>query len=303
MSFSSDVKNELVNIDIKSRHCAIAELSAIIPICLRYDNDICFLQTENSFVAKRLERLLRVTFSFNIESTVYKKENTAYKKQYNFFTENAEDMQKLLLSTGSGSKSFSSLIVSSVCCKRAYVRGAFIVSGSLSNPEKSYHAEFLTPYPRYAESILTILDGFKLKPKSLIRGGKYITYLKDSEQISNLLNIAEAHEALMELENIRILKEMLNDINRVVNFTTANLDKTVSASAKQVLDIECIVKARGMSYLPKPLQDIARLRLLNNHATLKEIGQMLNPEVSKSGVNHRFKKISEIAETLRGGFN
>jgi len=180
--------------------------------------------------------------------------------------------------------------------KRAYVRKSFVAWGSCSDPEKTYHMEFNLPNEQETAKLCKILRSFKIKVK---RRSNNLVYLKEAENIVTALNIIGAHRAMMAFENVRILKEINNQVNRQVNFETANLGKTVSAAVHQLEDIKLIESKAGLEVLPEPLLAVARLRLTNQDATLKEIGQMLDIPIGKSGVNHRLRKISAIAQELR----
>ena len=190
-------------------------------------------------------------------------------------------------------------LVQAVCCKRAYIRGAFIAAGSMSDPSKSYHFEIVCSTERKAEFIQAILTGFSFDARIVQRKKYYVVYIKEGEQIVDLLNIMMAHRALLNLENVRILKEVRNSVNRQVNCETANLNRTVSAAVKQLDDINYIRDTVGLDSLSESLMEIAVLRAENTEVSLKELGQMLTPPVGKSGVNHRLRKISEIADELR----
>jgi DNA-binding protein WhiA len=187
------------------------------------------------------------------------------------------------------------------CCKRAYLRGAFLASGSMSHPEKSYHIELVCTTQAKAKQLRALINGFGLESKVILRKRSYVVYLKEGAQIVDLLNIMEAPVALMEMENVRILKEMRNSVNRQVNCETANLNKTVSAAVKQIEDIAYIEQTVGLAKLPNGLREIAEIRLANPNASLKELGDMLSEPLGKSGVNHRLRKLGEIAEELREG--
>jgi hypothetical protein len=191
------------------------------------------------------------------------------------------------------------LIIQSTCCKRAYIRGAFLGGGSLSDPEKTYHLEFVNPNKAHSIALQELINSFGMDAKIVQRKRYYVVYLKEGSQIVDLLNIMEAHIALMDLENVRILKEMRNNVNRIVNCETANINKTVSASVKQLEDIHYIEESVGLEQLPGPLEEIASIRIQYPSASLKELGTYLDPPVGKSGVNHRLRKISAIAEKLR----
>ncbi|MDD5945827.1 MAG: DNA-binding protein WhiA [Clostridia bacterium] len=312
MSFSSNVKSELSHHFGNARHCNIAEVAAILNMCGHIaficDKFCVKIQTENPAAARKYFTLLKKTF--NIDSEVLTRRNSQLKKNmvYMLFINNDEQARKMLQACGllhyaAGEvrieRRIDELVVNSVCCKRAYIRGAFLASGSISDPEKMYHLEFACSDEDYSESLKELINSFGLDAKTVKRKEHYIVYLKEGEQIVDLLNIMEAHKALMDLENIRILKDMRNNVNRKVNCETANLSKTVSAAVRQTEDIELILERMDLSQLPQSLSDIARLRLEYPDASLKELGQLLSPPVGKSGVNHRLRKLADIADSLR----
>lgn len=173
-------------------------------------------------------------------------------------------------------------------------------AGSMSDPEKSYHFEIVCTTEKKAEQLMEIINSFDIDAKIVSRKKNYVVYVKEGAQIVDMLNIMEAHVALMNLENVRILKEMRNSVNRQVNCETANINKTVNAAVKQIEDINYIQETVGLESLPENLQEIAEVRLKYPEAALKELGTFLEPPVGKSGVNHRLRKICEIAETMRG---
>ena len=183
--------------------------------------------------------------------------------------------------------------------KKAYLRGAFLGGGSISDPEKNYHMEFVTNNEDYANSLRDLINSFGLNSKIVARKNSFVVYLKESEQISDLLSMIGAYQALLSLQSTKIVKEMRNNVNRIVNCETANLSKTVNAAVRQVENIKLIQNKIGISSLPENLQEIALLRVENEDMSLKELGEMLNPPISKSGVNHRLKKIEQIANDLK----
>ena len=189
------------------------------------------------------------------------------------------------------------------CCKRSYLRGAFLAGGSVNNPEtSSYHLEISSLYKEHNDSLCELMNSFGLKSKTLERKKGFITYLKEAEKISEFLNIIGGHNALLKFEDIRIVRDMRNSVNRLVNCETANLNKTISASLRQVENIRYIENTVGLDILPDKLREIARLRVEYQDVTLKELGEMVSSDkISKSGINHRLRKIDEIAEKLRAG--
>lgn len=183
--------------------------------------------------------------------------------------------------------------------KRSMIREAFLQSGSISDPEKFYHFEIVFLELQEAEKIKSLMEDFGLDGKIVERKGHFVVYLKEGSQIADMLRVMEAPLALMEFENIRIVKEMRNSINRQVNCEAANLGKTISAAVKQVEDIKFICSNVGLDNLPESLAETARKRLEYPEATLKELGELMDPPLGKSGVNHRLKKLSVLAEDLR----
>ena len=312
LTFSGKVKEELSRQWNGEKHCQIAEIAAIISMCGKVtidsrDRYAVKVRTENISVARKCFTLFKKTFNIEAESLVTmnkSKGNITYTvviKQH----ENAMKVlqaAQLVDSDGEVSEEFSTsrnLIVHKSCCKRAFLRGAFLASGSMSHPEKSYHIEMVCASKAKAEQIQKLINSFGLDAKVILRKNSYVVYLKEGAQIVDLLNIMEAPIALMEMENVRILKEMRNSVNRKVNCETANINKTVSAAAKQAEDIRLIQKEIGLNKLPEGLQEIAELRLTYPDASLKELGEMLTEPLGKSGVNHRLRKLSELAEDIR----
>jgi len=269
----------------------LAELAAFIHVAGQINGDCITLHSEHAIVARKYVQLLYDIFQ--IESEI-KNDRHLY-----FVTVNGSiQINRVLKAT------HNTRVAMGQCCKRAYIRGVFIAAGTMSDPVKTYHLEFSmslrTEIPLgMAQEIFDMLCTFGLRPKIMQRKAYTIVYLKEAENIVDLLNIMEAHKSLLQLENVRILKEMRNSVNRKVNFETANLSKTVNAAVQQVEDIQYIAEHVGLGFLSGPLEEVARLRLSYDAASLKEIGAMLSPPVGKSGVNHRLRKISEIAEKLK----
>lgn len=294
MSFSSEIKDELVTNYAKARHCDLAELSALVRMSgtggfFEEKRGTCILHfhTENIAVARKCFTLIEKTF--NIRTDILIRRNPATGNTGYFLR--CEGIELLAAKNA---------IVQSSCCKRAYIRGSFIASGSMSEPSKSYHLEIVCSTEMRAVFVRDMINSFGLDSKIVQRKKTFVVYLKDGSQIVDVLNIMEAHNALMELENVRILKEMRNSVNRQVNCETANINKTVSAAVKQIEDINYIREVIGLEHLPEALKDVALTRLAYPEAPLKELGDLLAVPVGKSGVNHRLRKLSEMADRLRG---
>ena len=311
MSFSGMVKEELSRQIGTARHCRIAELAALIGFCGRLEHfpqgEKLKLQTENETVARKCFTLLQKTF--NIEKEISVRENSHLKrvKVYVLEISDPEEIREILQATKliADSKFCDTLILQDMlvvqqsCCKRAYIRGAFLASGSISDPENGYHFEIVYPDERKAQQLQTIIRSFSVDAKIVQRKKSYVVYVKEGAQIVDMLAVMEANVALMDLENIRILKEMRNSVNRKVNCETANINKTVNAAVKQMEDIKLIQQVMGFEQLSDGLAQIAELRMQYPEATLKELGMMLSPQVGKSGVNHRLRKLSALADELR----
>ncbi len=304
MSFSTEIKKELCNHFGNGRHCCIAEIAAIINTCgTSASPEMINIHTENAFVAKKFFKLIKTTFNVTCGISVKTGKQFRKNRVYNVYIREPEDVKRILSAAGfleSSTKRINPLVVKSACCKRAYIRGAFISGGSLNNPEKNYHLEISCTSASISRELNELILFFNIKARTILRKHTNVVYLKDGEGIVSLLNVMEAHTSLMNLENVRILKDMRNSVNRIVNCETANINKTVSAAVKQIEDIEYISQTKGLGYLSSQYEEVARLRLKFPEASLKDLGSMLTPPVGKSGVNHRLRKICQIAETLRG---
>lgn len=287
MSFSKRVKEELSGLWSNHKHCRNAELVALFHYggqIGRVESDAYTLgfHSENEEVLKKGFTLLSKAFNINMDKNLSESELFAFLEQVNKVEE--ETLEN---------------ITKKNCCKRAFIRGAFMAVGSMSDPEKGYHLEFVCEEEEQAKLLHNIIASFGIDTKIVERKEHYIVYMKEGTAIVDLLNVMEAHISLMELENLRILKEMRNSINRRVNCETANINKTVSAATKQVEDIRYIEAKKGLNSLPDSLYEMAIVRLEHPDAALKELGELLVPPVGKSGVNHRLRKISEYADRLR----
>ncbi|MBU5485172.1 DNA-binding protein WhiA [Clostridium sp. MSJ-11] len=313
MSFSAKVKNEVCRYTNLTREEALAQLSAI----MRVSGTLIFsgnkqlglkITTENPAIARLVFKILKEYF--NIHTKIMVKKSNSFKKNNVYIIVIGEDIdvkeflkETEVLKGEEGilvlNYDISSNMIKDDKTRRAYIRGAFLGGGSISNPEKTYHLEFVTNNSNYADNLSKVINTYGLNAKVIQRKNSYIVYLKEGEQIIDLLNIIGAHSSLLELENVRIMKEMRNNVNRLVNCETANLSKTVNAAVRQAESIKLIQQEIGLKRLPQNLREIAELRLKFPDESLKELGEMLNPPVGKSGVNHRLRKIEKIAEELR----
>lgn len=314
MSFSSKTKNELSRIPLENKCCSMAELSALIRMngtiqISGLKNINLKFTTENAAIARRIFSLLKTVYKIDIEVMV--RRNTQLKKNNSYLILiNSDDISKKVLKDAGFITDKNTVfypnykiprkLIKDRCCKRAYIRGAFLGGGSISNPEKAYHLEFVTSNEVHSRELSNLINSFGLNSKIVLRKEYYVVYIKESEQIVDLLNIVGAHQSLLKLEDIRVLKDIRNNINRLVNCETANLSKTINASMRQVQNINKIKNTIGLEKLSANLREVAILRLEYKDASLKELGDMLNPPVSKSGVNHRLRRIEKIASELKG---
>ncbi|MEE1312912.1 MAG: DNA-binding protein WhiA [Lachnospiraceae bacterium] len=313
MSFSSEVKEELSKHIGSARHCKIAELAAFISFCgkvvIDEDNHYSlYIHTENTVVAKKCFTLMKEAFDIHPSLVISKNVSLKKNRVYKIMIDNHEECV-VILQAIKILDSFENLeekvniinhiILQNTCCKRAFIRGAFLSSGSISAPDKNYHFEVVCLDFDKAKQLMGILNSFDLDSKIVRRKKYYVVYIKEGAKIVDVLNVMEAHVSLMKLENVRILKEVKNRVNRQVNCEAANIHKTVSAAMRQIKDIQFLIDHKAFNELPKNLRDIASLRLEYPEASLKKLGDMLDPPVGKSGVNHRLRKISNIAQDLR----
>ena len=309
MSFSGEIKEELLFVSGTALHCRMAELAACFQFCGRVKHEenghfsIRF-QTENKIVARKCFTLLKKTFKIEADVTVRRNSVQSGGMIYLLDVMHPKMVRRvteaLKVTEQRESGQTSGLLVKSSCCKRAFLRGAYLAAGSMSDPNKSYHVEIVCPSEVQANQIMKMLQDFGLDAKTVLRKKYYVVYMKEGENIADFLNIIEAHKALMEFENTRILKGVRNMVNRKVNCDAANINKTVSAAARQVEDIKLIQSVCGLEKLPDNLREMAYVRLENPEVPLGELGKLLDPPVGKSGVNHRLRKIGEFAKDLRG---
>ncbi len=291
--------------------CSKAELAALIRmngvISIRNMRITLDIQTENAAIARRMYTLLKSNYDVHVELLVRKK--MRLKKNNVYVARISKDARKILESlhivddTFAFTREISNELIKNECCKRAYLRGAFLAGGSVNHPEtSSYHLEIFSLYEEHNRSLCNLINHFHLSAKMIERKKGFILYLKESEKISEFLNVIGAHQALLRFEDVRIMKDMRNSVNRLVNCETANLNKTVGAAMRQVENIRFIKREVGLETLPDKLQEIAQLRIDHQDVTLKELGEMVESgKVSKSGVNHRLRKIDEFANKLRAG--
>ena len=296
MSFSTKVKEELAKRNDLPRHCRIAEIAAIAAFCGNTEEGRLFFKSENISVINALKELIGKTFGRLFETEDGKRLDLDRDTSDNIlmsikWKKAGDDEPKKIFSSG--------LILKNDCCKRAFLKGAFLCSGSVNDPNGAYHLEIVCKTKEDADRICEMMKGFDLDVKSIERKGNTVVYLKEGANITDALNIFGAYVSQMDFYNVMILKAMRNDVNRKVNCETANLNKTVETAVKQIKDIEFVKETAGLEALNDKLKSVAVLRIDYPEASLRDLGEMLDPPLGKSGVNHRLKTISEFADNLR----
>ena len=313
MSFSGMVKEELAKKVDPARHCVLAELATVLESCGHLETReegraVLRVYSENEAIVRKCFTLLKK--AYNIETVVLNTEPVRPKRGLVYLIELDDPavVPEILGGTklcedraSEGLKLMqNAVLLQRECCKRAYIRGSFLASGSISDPNKGYHFEIVCQDEERAERLQSLIRSFHIDAKTVLRKKSYVVYVKEGAQIVDMLALMGAGIALMDLENVRILKEMRNSVNRKVNCETANINKTVLAAVRQMEDIRLIEKTVGFQSLSDELAEAAALRLQFPDATLKELGTMMDPPIGKSGINHRFRKLSAIAQKLRG---
>ncbi|MFJ8236710.1 DNA-binding protein WhiA [Ureibacillus sp. NPDC094379] len=310
MSFASETKKELTQVEAED-DCLKAEVSALIQMngSLSFTNRQLSIdvQTENAAIARRLYTIVKKLYPYNVELLVRKK--MRLKKNNVYICRVRDGARELLTDLEIISEDFQfdhtipNVLLAKKSQIRAYLRGAFLAGGSVNNPEtSSYHLEIYSLYKEHGEALANLMNKFQLNAKTIERKKGYVTYLKEAEKISDFLGLVGAFQAMLKFEDVRIVRDMRNSVNRIVNCETANLNKTIGAALRQVENIRFIENTIGLDQLPEKLREIARLRVEYQDVTLKELGEMVSTGVvSKSGVNHRLRKIDEIANSLRNG--
>ena len=309
VSYASDVKKELTSLPVHPEH-AKAELAAFLRmngVLSLHDHQFSLdITTENPAIARRIFSLIKT--AYGIEPLLIVSKKMKLKKNYQYLVRLQKQVHEILtdleifdnnngLITGIPEK-----IMFSEQRAMSYLRGAFLASGSVNNPETSrYHLEIYSLYEDHNQDLLKLMNNFfYLNAKETRRRSGYIVYLKEAEKIGDFLHIVGAVNAMLAFEDLRIMRDMRNSVNRLVNCDTANLKKTANAAAKQVEDIQLIEEKFGLENLPEKLTVLARFRLTHPELSLKEVAaQVPDGPISKSGVNHRFQKIREIAKQLK----
>ncbi len=313
MSFSMDTKNELAHVTPEKKCCMLAEIAGFIRMCgsIRLIGGGKFrivTATENPAAARHYKKMIKDYFGVDTALEVGQG-NTLKKGHVYLLTIGPEELsEQILRETGilmikEGMNYISDGIyeglIKTKCCRKAYLRGIFLASGTITDPEKAYHIEFNCSSQILANDVKKLINSFvDLHAKILVRKKNYAVYVKEAEQILDILAIMGAHTQIFAFEDVRITKEIRNKANRINNCDNANIDKTLKAAEKQLCWIRKIQETRGLRFLPDKLYQAALLRLDHPEATLQELADMMEPPMKKSGLNNRFRKIEELANKL-----
>ena len=294
LSFASEIKREICNVPLKAPCCSVAELAGVICYGAIEKNNILYVKTEASFVAKRIYKLVKECL--DIKCTVTKSGNS--RKTYRVEIATGAYVEKVYKKLGIENQNIKPDIIDKFCCKKAFLRGAFLVAGSCNDPQKSYHLEISVSKDRNADLLINLFAGIDMNAKILLRRNNKVVYLKNSDNITDTVGYMGATNSMIEIQRVKIYKVFKNNIIRTVNFESANINKTAVNAAQQREVIKKIAEKRGLDSLEASLKELALLRL-EHECSLKELGEMMSKPLSKSGVNHKFKKLEEIAQSIK----
>ncbi len=291
MSFALQIKNELCENGLGKGCCMKAELAAFFLFGARLQEGSMKVVTEHAVVAQRLLMLLQKVFGVHAKVEVRHHAVTTYHLTAD------RDMDRMLEELGIGEPfRIGYHLLREECCMKAFLRGAFFCCGSVTNPEKNYHLEFVTFRKQLSQDFVAFLEELGIEAKVIVRKSNYVIYIKSGEIIGSLLILMGASGGLMDFENVRILKELNNLSNRATNCDLANMDRMLKAAEKQLAAIHKVLEHHPD--LPKELKEFCQVRLENPDASLEQLGRLMNPSISKSGVNHRMRKIMKLAEEM-----
>lgn len=313
-SFSSEVKNELARTVSEQNCCHMAELASLMrmggAMLIGGNSNLGInFTTENAAVARKVLTLIKRGFNLKTEIVVTRGRRLKKSNSYQVKVVPSPAVTGLLSTLGiirgdniNAGREDTDILRKS-CCRRAYLRGAFLGGGSVNKPEGDYHLEMVTGNFDFSQTLVRLMKYFNLPVRLTDRKNDYVVYMKDGDGITSFLRIIGAHNALMNFENVRVVKDMRNQVNRLVNCETANLQKTVNAAVRQVERIKLIAQAIGLDKLPRTLREAAEVRLAYPEATLQELVDAMDGRVGKSGINHRLRKLEQLALELEQGGN
>jgi DNA-binding protein WhiA len=296
MTFSAGVKKELSSLEILSPCCRHAEAYGMLITGRAFSTSAVSLSTENSDVARLYSQLIQS------ECKVKTDPPEIHGKKIIVACKKAADRRKILDAFGhlpaEPTLRINRANIQNDCCFQAFLRGAFLSCGAVTEPEKNYHLEFVIPYLKLSDDFFFLMDELSLCPKRTVRKGSHVIYFKDSEKIEDMLTTMGATNSSLMLMGVKINKNIRNRVNRRVNFETANIERTVNAGLAQVKAIEKIRRNNMFDKLTPQLKETAEIRLNNPEASLYELLELHGFSVSRSGINHRLAKLMEIADGL-----
>ena len=310
MSFSADVKNEIITSIEGNRKQKLSFVLGMLCFGARLiktqERTRLRFTTENPKIARKLYTLIKNDFSIVAKLTIHK---TLKNIMYIVAIDDEKYIEELfyitgLLKRGEAINSFlnfriSFSVIENPACRKAFIKGAFLGGGSVSDPQKNTHLEFVTSHYKLSRDFQKLLNSCEFSPKTVLRKSNYVLYFKNAGEVADILVMLDTFDSLMEYHNVKIMKDMRNNINRKTNCDTANLNKTVEASLIQVRAIEKLKRLGVFDNLPLQLKEIADLRLEYREMSLQELGSMLSSPIGKSGVNHRLRKLVTEAEKYK----
>ncbi|TDP57658.1 DNA-binding protein WhiA [Aminicella lysinilytica] len=313
MSFSTETKNELSRVEPEKKCCQLAEIAGFVRVAgsIRLVGGGKFkivITTDNPAVARHYKKLIKEYFQVDTELEIGAA--AALKKGHTYMLTIDPEMRSesilretgiLLVREGNNyiSDGIYDDIVKTKCCRKSYVRGIFMGTGTVNDPEKSYHLEVVCSSEKLARDLKRLINTFEdLSAKIVERKGKYVVYMKNSQYISDTLAIMGAHSQVLKFEDTKIRKELVNETVRITNCDNANTDRALDASQRQIEAIHKIEDKVGLGRLPQKLAELAELRMNNPEASLTQLGEMMDPKLKKSGVNSRMKRIIDTADKL-----
>lgn len=300
MSFSANVKNEILSTEFENDCCHHAFAYGMMLFSRAFSSYDMSILTENSGVAEKYFELMKNVCG--VTPNLIKSEAGKFKVEVTTKDERNAVLEKFGYDKKSGALRLNWANFSDECCKNAFLKGVFLTCGTVNDPNKSYHLEFVVPYLNLSRDLIHFIsdyDQLSVQPKSVVRNSNNVIYFKDSESIEDLLTVMGAVNSALEIMGVKMYKDMRNNVNRKLNFENANLDKTIDASSKQIEAILHIKRTVGLSYLSEDLREIAELRYENPDMSLRELGNLLSAPLSRSGVNHRLSKICSIAKQIK----
>ncbi|MFI3226683.1 MAG: DNA-binding protein WhiA [Clostridia bacterium] len=296
MTFAGEVKNEIAKTSITSRCCAIAEIYGILLVCTIFSHTYIKVVTENKEIAKRISMLFKKAFNINAQPITTK-------NKFIFEIDNPFEISKIFQEFGYDHKYYINFnlnrnVIDKKCCEASFLKGLFLASGTVASPDKKSHLEISTTRSVLSREIMAMMLDFDMKPKEIVRKNHNVIYFKDSVAVENFLTTISATNSAMKIMEAKVQKELINRVNRQVNCETANLSKAIEAAHNQCQTINRVIEEKGLDIFPEKLHVTISMRINNPELSLTELGEIHNPPLSKSAINHRMRKILSIAKEI-----